>query len=133
MALFTWTDDFSVEVEAMDNQHKKLFNLINELYDALNDGKGTDIMNKVVKELVDYTKVHFKEEEEILEKINYGELGKQKEMHKVFIDKLNDLKGKVLTGNITAPMQTMSFLKDWLAKHIKVEDKKYAKYVNATV
>ncbi|MCK5237372.1 MAG: hemerythrin family protein [Deltaproteobacteria bacterium] len=130
MSLFTWSDDYSVEVNSMDSQHRKLFDLINELHGAMSEGKAGDVMSKVVSNLLDYTNTHFRDEEKMLEKVNYAELAKQKEQHKIFTDKVEEIKVGIEASSISAPLQTMSFLKDWLANHIKGEDKKYSSHVN---
>lgn len=40
MPIIQWNDSLPVGVDAMDLQHKKLVNLINQLFDAMKEGKG---------------------------------------------------------------------------------------------
>jgi hemerythrin len=59
MALITWNDSLSVKVAEIDEQHKKLIAMINELNDAMRLGKGKDVLGKIVNGLVTYTTTHF--------------------------------------------------------------------------
>ena len=63
MPLFVWNDSYSVKVAELDNQHKKLIGLINQLYDAMKEGKGKDVLEVIFTELIEYTKNHFSAEE----------------------------------------------------------------------
>ena len=69
MPLITWTDNLSVNHTEIDNQHKKLVDLINILFDAMKAGKGTDVLNKIFAELTSYTIYHFTYEEKLMESI----------------------------------------------------------------
>jgi hemerythrin len=130
MALFEWTPALSVGVTEMDNQHKKLIDLINRLNDAMKAGKGKDILAQVFKELADYTIFHFGAEEKYMQQFSYPEIFKQKAEHKVFIDKTLAMTKDLIAGKITVSMDVMTFLKDWLSKHIQGEDKKYGSLFN---
>ena len=59
MAVFTWNNSYSVKVAVCDEQHMKLFDIINQLADAMRMGKAQDVVNSVVTELLDYTNIAF--------------------------------------------------------------------------
>ncbi len=59
MALFNWSEEYSVNVNGLDNQHKKLVDLINELHSAMKEGKSKEVLGKIIEELISYTKFHF--------------------------------------------------------------------------
>ncbi|HVM91282.1 MAG TPA: hemerythrin domain-containing protein [Terriglobales bacterium] len=59
MALVSWNPSYSVKVEKCDTDHKKLFDILNKLHEAMSAGNGNQVVAKVVKELGDYTKFHF--------------------------------------------------------------------------
>ena len=70
MAFLDWDDSLSVNVTEIDDQHKKLIGTLNDLYDAMDDGKGNDVLGKILKELTDYTVYHFQTEENYFKKFN---------------------------------------------------------------
>ncbi|MGA2938094.1 MAG: hemerythrin domain-containing protein [Syntrophobacteraceae bacterium] len=63
MALIQWNDSLSVNVVDIDKQHQKLVGMINELNDAMRQGKGKDALGKIVNGLIIYAGTHFKTEE----------------------------------------------------------------------
>ena len=132
MALFNWDDEYSVNVLAMDNHHKKLFDILNKLHDAMKAGSGEEAAAKIINELIDYTKYHFTEEEKMLEQINYAALDSQKRAHAAFIDKMLEYKKDVDEGMAIFAVSKVSRAGiDWLKEHILVMDSKYAEPANA--
>jgi hemerythrin len=131
MALIQWDEKYSVQVEEMNRQHKKLIDLINELYDAMGKGKGKEVLGKIITELLNYTVYHFTAEEKLFNQFNYPEIVAQKAMHKLFIDKVNDFKNQFESGRLSLSIEITDFLSEWLKKHIMIEDKKYGSFINA--
>ena len=73
MALIKWTSALSVAVPEIDLQHQKLVSLINQLHESMLSGKGREVLGGVLNELIDYTKRHFADEEELMRRHNYPE------------------------------------------------------------
>jgi len=131
MALFTWSDKYSVGVKDMDNQHKVLVDILNELYEAMQTNQSKEILGKTITKLVSYTKTHFANEERYMEKYNYPGLTEQKKSHIAFVDKITVFKNDYDAGKIAMSVSLTSFLKDWLLTHISGTDKKYGEFFNA--
>jgi hemerythrin len=129
MAIITWSDSYTVNSAPIDAQHKKLFGLINDLHDAMLQGKGKDILGTTLDALMDYTKVHFSAEEQMLEKLKYPELDVQKAEHAIFIKKITEMQTLQKTGKLVLTMPVLEFLKSWLSNHILKNDKKYSTYI----
>ncbi len=129
MELIKWTDEYSVGITEIDNQHKGLVIIINDLFELMSVGKAKTKMNEIFDHLTDYTKKHFYTEELMLVKYAYKGLDKHKEEHKMFIEKLNGLKSELEKGDITISLKTLNFLKDWLLNHILISDKKYSTHI----
>lgn len=130
MAYIEWDESFSVGVKAMDDQHKKLIDLINQLHDAMKAGQGSKEAPVILKSLVDYTHYHFEAEEKMLEKGVYPGLLNQQKMHKVFVEQIEQYQADLATKSLTMGVKLSEFLKSWLMTHISVEDKKYGKFMN---
>ncbi|HWQ66299.1 MAG TPA: bacteriohemerythrin [Methanospirillum sp.] len=126
MGLFAWDDKYSVHVGKMDEQHKKLFDLINQLHEAMTSGKGNAVMAEILKGLKDYTTVHFTEEEKYLESFKYSGLLEQKKQHKMFIDKISGYEADLSGKRLGLSIDVMQFLRDWLITHIQTIDMKYS-------
>lgn len=75
MALIQWDDSFSVKVAEIDQQHKRLIVMINELHDAMKQGKGKDALGKIINGLISYTATHFDTEERYFDQFEYPAMG----------------------------------------------------------
>ena len=132
MAYFEWNENYSVGIKAMDNHHKKLFDISNKLHEGMSSGNGDDVFGKVLLELADYAKFHFKEEEDLMRKYNYPELTNHEEEHKELIETLQDLQQQLDEGKfeLTIIMKVQDFLRNLLVNHSIDHDKKYGSYLN---
>lgn len=130
MALIQWSEKLSVQVATMDQHHKKLIDMINELNEAMSKGKGKEVIGKIIGGLLSYTRMHFGEEEKMMERANYPDLSEQKNMHRLFINKVEGFKQDYEKGSIGLSIKVIDFLSDWLKNHILIEDKKYGPHVN---
>ncbi|MCW8928651.1 MAG: bacteriohemerythrin [Gammaproteobacteria bacterium] len=125
-----WKDEYSVGVEEMDNDHKKLLNLINQLQTAVNYYTGKEFEEKALDELVDYTKTHFKKEEKLMEDNDYADFDAHKLQHEKFIGKVNEFIEEYKKDADVTVVKTLEFLKAWLIEHINGTDKEYGKVLN---
>lgn len=131
MALFTWNDSYSVKVEMCDAQHKKLFEIINQLADAMRAGKGQDVVTRTVRELQLYTRTHFQQEESLLRKANYPDLAPHQESHRKFVAHVEALEKQTREGQTANSVLVLNLLRDWLVNHIQKTDKAYSASLHA--
>jgi hemerythrin len=129
MAFLNWSSELSVGIPKIDQQHQKLVGFLNELYDAMQAGKGRDVLGKVLGDLLLYTKTHFASEEQIMSASGYPEYQDHKARHDKMTRKVKDLHEQFRQGTLGSPIQITNFLKDWLSKHIMETDKKYMPYL----
>lgn len=129
MAYIDWNEGLSVGVNLFDEQHKKLVSILNRLYDAMKEGKGRNVLADIFNELIEYTKFHFKAEEETLLKHDYPGYSEQHEEHSKLTKEVIELKEKYDKGNIFITVEVLSFLKEWLSHHILEVDKKYGPFL----
>ncbi|MFO7734874.1 MAG: bacteriohemerythrin [bacterium] len=128
MSLIKWNDNFSVNVEKIDNQHRKLISMINELNDKMRQGKGKEVLEKIISDLINYTAIHFQTEEKLFEKFRYPETAVHKKEHTDFVRKVSDFQKNFKAGKLGLSIDIMSFLSSWLKNHIKGTDKKYSEF-----
>jgi hemerythrin len=130
MALLTWTTEYSVEVEAIDKQHQKLFGMLNELHDAMKSGKGSQTAPRILKNLVNYACEHFALEEALMAKACYPDLLRHKAEHDKLTREVAKLMQELESGKTVLSMKLLQFLRSWLQDHIVGVDKKYTSYLS---
>lgn len=127
--MIKWKDEYSVGVEKIDEQHKRLFEIANEAYEILNNEFYTDKYDKIVeilKELEDYTVFHFNDEEEYMKQIGYKKFFTHKIEHEEFVQKIKNVDlGKVDCDQDKYLLDIMNFIVNWLVNHILEKDKLY--------
>jgi hemerythrin len=130
VSLVVWDDRLSVGFEILDNQHKVLIDIINDLVRAC--GKGAIIKDivfvKTLRKAIDYAQIHFAAEEKYLRQAGYPGLAAQKKEHEAFVaGVMRQLQS--FEENRNDPVVLVEFLKSWLLNHIAVMDRKYAPYL----
>jgi len=131
MDLITWNNNLRVNISKIDEQHRKLVSIVNDLNSAMGLGKGKEIMGNVLSSLIDYTKSHFATEEELMEKYVYPGYLTHKADHDALTKQVNETMKKFTEGKAIVTVEVMNFLKDWLINHIQNTDKRYAPYLNS--
>jgi hemerythrin len=125
-----WNDLFSVGFEPIDNQHKNLVLMTNELFLACKEGVvAADIaFLQTVKKAVKYAETHFADEEDYMLEANYPHFDEQKKQHEDFVATVIKMIEEFEAGN-TEPVEMARYLKKWLLNHIAISDKKYMPYL----
>lgn len=133
MGLFVWKPEYSVGVHRMDNDHRKLFRLLDALHDAIKQGRGDETIFRIVQELMDYTSYHFRAEEALLNKSNYKDYLRHKQAHLDFEEKLHEFRREIEKGNgIFVVNKVFNTVRDWLTQHILKVDKQYEAHLLET-
>ncbi|WP_235809572.1 bacteriohemerythrin [Methanofollis ethanolicus] len=120
-----WSDDLSVGVSEIDEQHKKLVAQINTLHDAMRSGQGKDVLEKILGELAAYTQYHFTAEEEYMQKFGYPAYAPHKKEHVAFVTKIATFQEAYAAEKLGLSIEVMTFLRDWVAGHIRGSDTHY--------
>lgn len=130
MALITWKDSYSVGVDLIDNDHKLLVSLINQLGDATEGGQGRDVVGSVLNVLIEYTEGHFGREELLMEKGGYPDLAAHREHHRALTSTVREKVAQYREGKTGAlDRDILDFLKSWLTGHILGVDMEYRPFV----
>ena len=125
MELIQWSDKYSVNNFLIDSQHKRLVSMINLMHESMKEGKGKETLQKILNDLVGYTKEHFLTEEAMMKKANYPGYAAHKTEHDKLTEKAVDLQKSYADGKAPLTMDVLNFLKNWLTNHIEGTDKKY--------
>jgi hemerythrin len=120
-----WEDVYSVGVKEIDEQHKLMFDTINELFEAINEKRHEEILGNIIKKLVEYKVLHFETEEKYFKKFNYVNESEHVAHHRFFNDELNRITSKYSKYNFEFAFELVEFLENWLIEHLMNEDQKY--------
>jgi hemerythrin len=130
MALIAWGPALSVGVKEIDDQHKKLVDMVNQLNDAMSQGQGRQALGKVLNDLISYTQFHFRAEEKLMETNGYAATAAHKGEHHKLVQDVSQFKSKFDSGNASISIELMTFLRNWLSNHILNSDKKVGQSLN---
>jgi len=130
MSLIKWNDSFSVNVVKIDQEHKKLVEMVNDLTDAMKAGQGKDVLGNILDGLINYTASHFQTEETYFKQVGYPYAVEHKNEHIAFVKKVTAFKKEFDEGRAAVSVSVLQFLSKWLQTHIKGADQKYSSYFN---
>jgi hemerythrin len=134
MSYFPWSDEYSVHLRVIDNDHKDLVDTVNSLHEAIVSGSTRGRIGHIIGSLAQYVDEHFTREEALMETYDYPGLTRHKRIHRhltrtvyavriIFASKPKKID----------PGKLLNFLRDWLIHHILEEDTKYAPYMRGDI
>lgn len=126
-----WDDSLSVGIDSIDEQHHYLVDLINDLYEVVSNKSGAREVARLIKATDAYAKVHFRAEEQMMEHYGYAGIKQQVQQHHAFEARIREFYQELHDNPLVAQYEVLSYLRDWLIKHILVEDAKLRGLVNA--
>jgi len=129
--LFAWKDEYSVGIDEIDRQHRSLIHMINDLYEAMQDGSSGAVLTPILAALKDYTAAHFATEELCMREAGYPGLEQHRQEHAVMTAKIAELDAMHRSGKRAVSIQVLLFLRDWLASHICETDRRMAPCLKA--
>jgi len=133
MKKIVWSQDLSVGVAEIDEQHRQWIQRLNDVAAAMAANLGPVQTAKTLAFLIDYTKLHFATEEKLMTERGYPGLPAQRAQHKELTatlqDLLRDFEEEGATQKLAETINT--FLGNWLLKHIREEDLKFGAFLKA--
>lgn len=130
MAIVQWDETLSVGVREIDAQHQGLLGLINELHDAMKEGKSREKLGGLVNRLKNYARSHFSTEENYMRQTAFPGFEEHRVQHDKFIEKVLDFELEMGEGHVS-PLEVARFLMDWYVGHVKGLDRKYAGHLQS--
>jgi hemerythrin len=133
MPTISWDVSMTTGVESIDNQHKQLINWLNDLLEAMSQGRGRAQLDGLLDKLSEYAVMHFSHEEECMTKYNCPVAAQNVAMHKTFITTFEGFREELERTGPTAHLvvRLEAELMRWLATHIKVTDTQLGPCVKA--
>ena len=134
MSAFQWKEEYNLNIEEIDRQHKKLMEIGRRAYDIAVIDDGYDRYDEIITildELLEYTKYHFEYEENMLKQYNYEHIHNQEEEHAFYVYKINEVASRedIDDNQRKVVLEIIDFLSEWISKHIMVADREYAVFL----
>jgi len=129
--LITWSNTFSCGIKLIDDQHKNLVNLVNEMFSHASGDEEREKMyfNRIILEAVKYIKGHFATEEKIMIATKFSGYAEHKRAHDQFIAEVAKNILDFGSGKRLSLYTFTNYLKNWVLSHIAVIDKQYFVYL----
>ena len=129
MKVLNWDDSLGVQVEEIDEDHRRLVELFNILNRSVEEGDASDYIEAVLEELLSCTIWHFRHEERLMLKYTYEGLLEHKAEHQELIESAKELQQKFLQEGRSLPSEDIEFLERWLIGHILGADMEMGSYL----
>lgn len=129
--VLSWRDDFEIGVSEIDEEHRKMIDEFEKLYNFMKNGEGHHYYRELLDFLNNYVDTHFQNEEKLQKNISYKWFESHKKMHQQFENQLNEIIARSKEKEVTNEdlIKINLFVKNWLIRHILIEDKKIAEFI----
>ena len=131
MTFVTWNDEYMMDVQEIDVQHRKLIALVNVLHEVMKSGKGGEALGRALTELIKFTKIHFATEEAYMGEYGYPNYAVHKEEHEKLLKDLAEFEHGFYQGESLLSFAIALDLKGWAMRHISTLDKELGVFLNS--
>lgn len=129
MSLIEWNEALELGYRPIDADHRRLVEMVNELYDDLLAGNSVTLILALFESLARHTAAHFRHEERLMEENAYPEQMDHMAAHHYLESQIKDLLERFNAGEPIFSLETVEYLKDWLLMHIHTMDKNLSNYL----
>ncbi len=130
LAAVAWREEFRVGVTTIDEQHRRLVDMLGGFYGALAaTGQSKAALGVLLGGLVEYTRYHFTTEEQLMEQTRFPALRAHRQQHAGFVQKVSEMAERHARNGVVLSIEATSFLREWLFNHILVTDRELGRYL----
>jgi len=128
--LIVWTNRLSVDVKLLDNDHKKMAILINELHDGIWAGRPKSQLEHIFGELVCNIRIHHAHEENIFAESGYPDAAIHIREHEQLMERVLNLQARFSSDSeLDSYLEVVNLLKGWLFSHVEISDREYVPHL----
>ncbi len=131
-AFMVWSDEYRVDIGAIDQQHHGIIAMINEVHEAMEQKRPPIFINAIIRKLVTYAEAHFEFEEQCMELCHFKALRQHKCKHNEMMKQIASFEESIVKGHPEDYQRLLDFLMDWLRQHILKTDKEYVEALHAS-
>jgi hemerythrin len=128
MEPLVWDQRYRINIAEIDQQHQKLFELINAFSDAIENGTADEALKPLFKDLSDYAVEHFNTEEKYFAQFNYPLAAAHKREHADLVMKVGGMKTRLEAGKDVQIPDVAVFLSAWITRHIERADMQFSAF-----
>ena len=125
MAAFSWEASYSLKMDTMDRQHQRILTLMEKIDEALANKKAGIMLEEWLVKLETFTKVHFFDEERLMESKEFPSTNEHKRLHDKFVEEISKLRSE---NDDSRNTQTLQAISEWFINHILSEDMRYSEF-----
>jgi hemerythrin-like metal-binding protein len=129
MEKIIWTEGFSVGVVMLDEQHKYLIKVANQLIEAPKVTTNSETISWILSDMLKYAQVHFKSEENLLRRYGYPQLDQHITEHQAFKKQTMSFFQEITVDVSTVPNTMLNYLCEWVVEHILSSDMAYKPFL----
>jgi hemerythrin len=129
MDKLVWTEQYRIGIKKIDDQHRELFSIVNQLIDSDAGTAPTKIVQEVVFRVSGYAGYHFRTEEEIMRQYGYPGYAAQANEHAAFRIKAAQFCGDAIAGKSGLLTEMRDYLTEWLSRHILESDLQFKRFL----
>jgi hemerythrin len=128
--ILSWDDTLSVGIAPIDNEHRLICAMINDLQKVAGacPGVQVQILDQHLSELLSAIRQHFASEERLLLEAAFPEHAAHQQLHRLLEARLEHFR---ITGTLVVNVALVDFLRQWFLEHLQIEDQKYAEFLKA--
>ena len=130
MDFIQWNKSVELSVPILDEQHKAMVDLTNQLHNLLETNNKAQI-NKTLKSILDEMEIHFETEDKLMKESKLPLFFSHKLEHERFYNKLYNLHFEVESGKKQLSLDDLKMLKIWFFNHIEFKDRSLADHILA--
>jgi len=133
MSFLDWEDKYKVNVKVIDEQHEKLFDIVNLMYESIVHGDEQNAIGEILESLISYTVYHFETEEKLFKEYEYPKYDEHKAQHDDLTKQVLDLQEQFDQKVVTITFDVMDFLSEWLKKHTTESDLEFSEFYRSKI
>ena len=130
MILLSWNHASAVGVKAMDDQHAVLMDTLNDIRLALVRGQGREQVSEALNRLIEFTRMHFASEEQLLEKHGFPGAAEHRDAHQRLLGQIEEAALRTQHNDESHMKTILLFLREWYTAHIEGLDSQYGTWLN---
>jgi hemerythrin len=130
MGLINWSAKYSVGVKNLDEQHKVLIDMLNELHAAMLKGQAQNLAGTLLPKVQRHARDHFSTEERLMESTKFPGLAEHRAEHSALLARADEYAARHKRGDISVYLELLTFMRDWLTNHMQKVDQKYTIWFN---
>ncbi len=130
MSHIVWDEKYSVNIEVIDEQHKKIIEVLGNLFEEMGKKKSREVLKAILDQMIWYAGEHFATEEIFMKQYGFPGYEEHKKEHEAFKGKVTIFQKDFAAGKESLSANMVRFLTEWLDHHIVEIDKQYGPFLN---